>query len=138
MKLKPFGLTKTEVFELVNLGIGVGEASSAANGDAGGEDLNGDSNGVDDHDEDDKPHVKREGPGDEANGEAEDEEAGDAEEEGAESSLDRMLFGLVVEEADERFSGDEGEQRITEVLGIIKETINGTKENEVRQGANGT
>lgn len=55
----------------------------------------------------------------------EDEDEPDQE---AEISRDIQFFKVIVEEADERFPGEEGEERIREVISIMRDTTN-TSEN---------
>lgn len=84
-RLRPFELTKTEVLNLINLGIGM-RAPQQSN------------------------EVKSE--------DGEDENDGDTE-----MARDVQFFKVTIEETDERFPGDEGEERIREAVTIIRGTI---------------
>lgn len=114
LKLKKYQLYKTEVFALINLGIGRdkkgpatgqgGEAQPEANGEA--------AEGEDEEKGDEKEELVKE-----------EEENGEEEEEEAQNNVDLMLFELIVEDSDERFPGDKGQQQISEILGILRDTI---------------
>lgn len=84
-KLRPFDLTKTEVLNMINVGIGMRASQQST-------------------------EVK-----------SEDGEEG-AEEE-AEMARDVQFFKVTVEEAEERFPGDEGEERVREAVMIMKESV---------------
>jgi hypothetical protein len=105
LQLKKYELTKTEVFTLINLGLGLDQQpqSVAANG-----------------------HSETE-----PNGDVKDEAD---EEETQESDLSKSLFRLIVEESEERFAGDEGEEQIDEILSIIKASIQGGGQIQVPNG----
>lgn len=83
-RLKPYELTKTEVLNLINLGVGARTTT----------------------------------PGTQQDG----EEAEEVDEE-ALTSRDVAFFKVAVEEAEERFAGDEGEARILEAVGIMREVL---------------
>jgi hypothetical protein len=82
---------------MVNLGIGTARNQGAqTNADADAEAMNGDAE-------------------EEAEGaEGEDEEA-------PPEADDRQLLSLVIEELEERFAGDEGEEKINEILQTVKD-----------------
>ena len=86
-KLKPYELTKTEVMNLINMGVGL--RTPAQQGQ-----VNGETNG----------------------------ESGEPDED-VEMARDVQFFKVAVEEAEERFSDDVGEERIREVVAIMKECI---------------
>lgn len=92
-RLKPYELTKTEVMNLVNMGLGV-RGANQQEGDDGEEEPD--------------------------------------EEELAETAMARdiQFFRVVVEESDERFEGDEGEERIREVIGVVKDCMGAKEEKE--------
>lgn len=83
VRLKSYELTKTEVMNLVNMGLGVRVGTQQ-----------------------------------------EDEEEPDEE---TVMARDIQFFRVVVEESEERFPEDEGEERIREIIGIMKECM-GEKE----------
>lgn len=85
-RLNPYDLTKTEVMNLINLGVGAPSNMQPAN---------------------------------DVNAEA------DAEETEEDSALarDELRFRVAVEEVDERFPGETGEERIREVIELMRETI---------------
>lgn len=83
-KLKPFELTKTEVMNLVNMGLGVRVAAQTE----------------DDEEPDEETVMGR----------------------------DIQFFRVAVEESDERFADDEGEERIREIIGIMRECMEGKEE----------
>lgn len=123
-KLKKYELTKTEVFSLISLGVGLHEATppTAIEAEATGQDnANGDN-------------LTRDQPG---TGDGGQDEVEVEDEEPAETGLNRMLFGLIVEESDERFAGDEGEQRITEILEILKGASEATVKGDGEHVTNG-
>lgn len=98
-KLKPYDLTKTEVLNLVNVGIGMRATQLQA----------------------------------ETENEVKDEEDEDAApDEEAEVARDVQFFKVCVEEADERFPGEEGEEQMREVVMIMKSVI------RLAEGVNGT
>lgn len=121
-KLRAYGLTKAESLQVLNLGVGLestlkapeGEAKDgeAANGDV---EVNGDAEGGGEvHEE-----VKVEddvAPTSDTAVEVENEE----ESEGDGDSAHRSLLGCVVENMDERFPGEEGEERIQDILGLLR------------------
>jgi len=72
---------------------------------------------------------------DQVNGDAEEEQEEPDEE--AEMSRDVQFFKVAVEEAEERFPGDQGEERIREVVGIMKRTIRSNCEEEIEVKENG-
>lgn len=82
-RLKPYEVTKTEVMNLVNMGLGTRV-----------------TNQQDDEEEPDEETIM---------------------------ARDIQFFRVVVEESDERFADDEGEERIKEIIGIMKECM-GVKE----------
>lgn len=68
------------------------------------------------------------------------EDGEDGPDEEAEMARDIQFFKVAVEEADDRFPGDEGEERIREAVMIMKETVrsvgtvngtNGVEEDDV-------
>lgn len=69
------------------------------------------------------------------NGDAEEEQEQLGEE--AEVSRDVQFFKVAVEEAEERFPGDTGEERIREVVTIMKETIKSRDDEEIEVKENG-
>lgn len=93
-RLKPFDLTKTEVLNVVNVGIGMRAPQQSA--------------------------------------EVKSEDGEDGVDEDTEMARDVQFFKVTVEEVEERFPGDEGEERIREAVAIIREmvlpetTVNGT------------
>lgn len=84
-RLKPFDLTKTEVLNLINLGVGLRAPQPSA--------------------------------------EEKSDDGEDGNEEDTEMARDVQFFKVTVEESDERFPGDEGEERIQEAVTIIRKTI---------------
>lgn len=70
----------------------------------------------------------------EVNGDAEEEEQPDEE---AEMSRDVQFFKVAVEEAEDRFPGDDGEERIQEIVRIMKETIRSKDDGEEEVKENG-
>ena len=102
-KLKPYELSKAEVLNLINMGIGV--------------------------------RVPSQQNQEEIDGEAEDEEEQPDEE--AEMSRDVQFFKVAVEEAEERFPGEDGEERIKEMVSILKHTIKSKQGQETEVQANG-
>lgn len=101
--MKPYELTKAEVLNLINMGIGV--------------------------------RVPSQQNQEEVDGEAEDEEEQPDEE--AEMSRDVQFFKVAVEEAEERFPGEDGEERIKEMVSILKHTIRSKQGQETEVQANG-
>lgn len=97
-QFKPYELTKTEVMNLINMGIGV--------------------------------RVSQQQNEEQVKGDAEGEEEPDQPDEEAEISRDVQFFKVVVEEADERFPGDDGEETIRKIVSIMKETITGGAKDE--------
>lgn len=71
----------------------------------------------------------------EVDGDAEDEQEQPDEE--AEMSRDVQFFKVVVQEAEERFPGEDGEERIKEVVSILKHTIKSKHGDEVEVKENG-
>lgn len=102
-KLKPYELTKAEVLNLINMGIGV-RVQSQQN-----------------QEEDD---------GDEEDGQEQPDEE-------TEMSRYVQFFKVAVEEAEERFPGEDGEERIKEMINIMKDTIKSKDEAEVEVKENG-
>lgn len=100
-KLKPYDLTKTEVLNMINLGIGMRAPQQSA--------------------------------------EVKSEDGEDENEEDTEMARDVQFFKVTVEETEERFPGDEGEERIREVVMTIREmvqpmaAVNGTNGAEVEE-----
>jgi len=87
-KLRPYGLTKTEVMNLINLGVGAQTDEQA----------------------------------DQADGDMKTEE--EAESEGDLALVrDELRFRVVVEESEERFADELGEEKIREVIDILRHTI---------------
>lgn len=95
-KLKPFDLTKTEVLNMINLGVGIRGSQQQA--------------------------------------EIKSEDGEDGADDEAEMARDIQFFKVAVEEADDRFPGDEGEERMREAVMIMKETVKGV---ETVNGTNG-
>ena len=92
-KLRAFGLTKTEAFMLVNLGIGLPRKQN--------------------------PQAAADTDASLANGELEEIKGEQADEEGQESD-DRQLLSLVIEELEERFPGEQGEAKAEQILQTMK------------------
>ena len=109
-KLRAFGLTKTEAFMLVNLGVGLPrnlntQASAdtdtaAANGELG-----------------------------EANGDQAAEEV--------QESDDRQLLSLVIEELEERLPGEQGEAKVEKILQTMKTEFDRAQARTNPNGTNG-
>lgn len=62
------------------------------------------------------------------------EDGEDGADEEAEMARDVQFFKVAVEEAEDRFPGDEGEERMREAVMIMKETVNSV---EAVNGTNG-
>ncbi|KAK7892369.1 hypothetical protein LTR67_007465 [Exophiala xenobiotica] len=104
-KLRNFGLTKAEVFTLINLGVGLPRNQPASKPEGA----------------DDAMEVDEEQP-------AEDVEEPD----------DRQLLSLIVEELEERFSGEEGEAKIEKILNTMRTEYDRAHVTAAANGANGT
>lgn len=112
-RLRQLGLTKTEVFSIINLGIGLPRPQPAINGEAEGMEVDEQGEEAADNDEHEPvAHIAVE----------EGEEGADAVVE--EDSGGRQLLQVVVDSLDERFSGDEGEETIQAVLKVLRDCIN--------------
>lgn len=104
-KLRAFSLTKTEVFMLINLGVGLPRtqysqpAAGAANG---------------------------------ADGDEEQEEAEEVQE-----PDDRQLLSIVIEELEERFSGEEGEAKVEKILETMRAEFDKAQASANGDGVNG-
>jgi hypothetical protein len=111
--LRKHDLTKSEVYQIINLLVGLPRPPPAANGDE--MDVDTDPGVADDADAD--TDIKDE-PGDQDEGDEEqpsDEDAADAN--------GRHILGLVLDSLDERFAGEEGERKIQEILRTLREHI---------------
>ncbi|KAH0832593.1 hypothetical protein AYO21_06014 [Fonsecaea monophora] len=112
-RLRAFGLTKTEAFVLINLGLGLPRGQQlrqTTDGDEQAERVNGEGDG----DEDD-------GGGDaDVNG-VDGTAEGDEE---PQEPDDRQFLSLVIEELEERFPGEEGEAKIQQILETMREEYN--------------
>lgn len=115
-RLRQLGLTKTEVFSIINLGIGLPRPEPAVNGEA--ESMEVDDQGEEEEEEaaaaNDEPvaHVAVEDGGDGSDAVVEEDTGG------------RQLLQVVVDSFDERFSGDEGEETIQAILKVLRDCIN--------------
>ena len=104
-KLRNFGLTKAEVFNLINLGVGLPRNQSASKSDA-------------------------------PDGEMDVDEEQAAEDVGEPD--DRQLLSLIIEELEERFSGEEGEAKIEKILATMRTEYDRAQVTAAANGANGT
>ena len=104
-KLRNFGLTKAEVFNLINLGVGLPRTQSASKPD-----------GADDEMEVDEEEAA--------------EDAGEPD--------DRQLLSLIIEELEERFSGEEGEAKIEKILDTMRTEYERAQVTVAANGTNGT
>lgn len=128
-RLRKFNLTKTEVFSIINLGIGLPSAQGA--GDAEAEEM--------EVDEEDAEQGEEEGEGGDGQedgavaiiavpGEGGEEDVGAAEGEG-EGGVEQddpsaaYLLGLVVEGLEERFPPEQREEMIREILAVLREIV---------------
>lgn len=121
-KLRAYGLTKAESLQILNLGVGLESTLKAAEGEPKeGEAVDGDV------------EVNRDPQGGgEGHGEVKEEEdvvptsdtaveeEQEAGSEGDGDSAHRSLLGCVVENMDERFTGEEGEEKIQGILGLLR------------------
>lgn len=87
-KLRAFGLTKSEVFNLINLGVGLptNQPTQKCTEPDDGMDVDGEGAGEDSPEEPDY----------------------------------RQILSLIVEELEDRFSGDEGEARIQKIFDTMR------------------
>ncbi|KIW12539.1 hypothetical protein PV08_09816 [Exophiala spinifera] len=101
-KLKAFGLTKTEIFNLINLGVGLSTAQSTQKSveNSDGMDVDGDGAGEDAPEEPDY----------------------------------RQMLSLIVEELDDRFSGDEGESKIQKIFDTMRSEYERAKKGKPAKG----
>jgi hypothetical protein len=97
-KLRAFGLAKTEVFTILNLGIGLPKAQQQQDNTSGEAEVNGDG---------DVP--------------ADDEEQAQPAEETSEGTPDVDLLSCAVHNLYERFPGDEGQEQIQKIIDTMKE-----------------
>ena len=102
-KLKAFGLTKTEVLLMVNLGVGLPRGQQPVNEDQTIND--GAGNG-----EDEKATRNEELPNAIDEGQDEPYQPSDME-----------LLSCVIEELDDRYSGEEGREQIQKILETVRE-----------------
>lgn len=109
-KLRSFGLTKTEILVLINLGVGLPRSQSS--------------------------QPATEADGGEIEGDPEDSEPPPGEEE--QEIDDRQLLSLVIEELDERFAGDQGEAKIEKILQTMRTEFSRAQTTAAANGANGT
>ena len=121
-KLRNYGLTKAESLQVLNLGVGLESTLKAPEGEekegevANGEvEANGDSQGQ----ADGQAEVKEEEdmvPTSDTAVEVEGEEM----DEGDGDSAHRSLLACIVEGIDERFAGEEGEEKIKGILVLLR------------------
>ena len=121
-KLRAYGLTKAESLQVLNLGVGLESTLKAPEGDAkedeavnGAVEVNGDAEGGGEEQEE----VKEEEdvvPTSDTVVEVEGEEM----DEGDGGSAHRSLLGCVVENMDERFAGEEGEEKVQGILSLLR------------------
>lgn len=111
-RLRELGLTKTEVYSIINLGIGLPRPASAVNGEAEGMDVEGEGE-ASTADDEVVAHITV--PTEDGDGSTdaiiEDDTDG------------RELLRLVVDSLDERFPGDEGEEKILAMLKVLRDCI---------------
>jgi hypothetical protein len=111
--LRKHDLTKTEVYQIINLLVGLPRPPPPANGDE--MDVDADNGAADNTDAD--ADIKDE---------PEDEDEGDEEQPSEEDAADangRHILGLVLDSLDERFPGEEGERKIQQILRTLREYI---------------
>ncbi|KIW23710.1 uncharacterized protein PV07_11889 [Cladophialophora immunda] len=109
-RLCAFGLTKTEALVLINLGLGLPRGQQLATDENAPEErVNGEGDDIND-----------DGVG--ADG-VDGQIAAEGEEEPPESD-DRQFLSLVIEEMEERFSGEEGEAQVQQILETMREEYN--------------
>lgn len=110
-KLRAFGLTKTEVYTMINIGIGLPRGQAKQQLVNGNGHVNGDAIG----DEEDATQYDESGA---AGDEGDVEPTADAE---PFVSADYSLIPAIIEEFGERFPGEEGQEQVQKILDTIRE-----------------
>ncbi|ETN47068.1 uncharacterized protein HMPREF1541_01258 [Cyphellophora europaea CBS 101466] len=109
-RLRQFDLTKTEVYSIVNLGIGLPRVQPSVNGEAEGMEVDGQEEATTNGMEPIAQITMPDDDGDDATAEAD----------AADDQSGRYLLGLVVENLDERFSGEEGDDKIQAIIRVLR------------------
>ena len=118
-RLRKYDLTKTEALTLINLGLGLSRSQPAkANIETKGH-TRGEPEGKKENDEADEAN--------EADAPTSETVIAPADEEGPVEPNFRALADCAIENVGERFSGDEGEQKIEEILSVLQECIEEAK-----------
>ncbi|ETI25632.1 hypothetical protein G647_02406 [Cladophialophora carrionii CBS 160.54] len=113
-KLRTFGLSKTEAFMMVNLGVGLARGYEQQPSANGGRD--GDMKAV--------SGTAESTSGNENAGTSGDEEQHEPVGEGDEAAYqpsDMELLSCVIEEFEDRFPGDEGQEQIQKIVQLIRD-----------------
>ncbi|KIW65945.1 hypothetical protein PV04_08158 [Phialophora macrospora] len=112
-KLRTFGLSKTEAFMMINLGVGL------ARGYEQQPFMNGDQDNVNTVSSSIESAAANENAG--TSGDEEQPNPEGQEDEAAYQPSDLELLSCVVEELDDRFPGDEGQEQIQKIVQTIRE-----------------
>lgn len=111
---------------LINLGIGLNRGQNSDVVPSIGETMEGVVNG---EGETSARAAEAQAEGEETDAAAQ-EQADEAEMEAESEPDDRQLMALVVEELEERFPGEEGEEKIRQILQLMRDSIQGTNGQE--------
>ena len=109
-RLRQYDLSKTEIYSIINLGIGLPRLQSAAtNGDADTMDADG-ANGSNEEDTTTEDTNQ-------------DQPVAIEEIDEADEATARHILALVIDSLDNRFTGDEGDEKIEGIIKAVRDSV---------------